>query len=86
MTIAHSRVSVGTAATVIAAASNMPQYVWLQAQGTASLYIGDATVTADTGFQIPKDQPVAFELAPQDRLFAISNASNGTAAVFRVTK
>ena len=86
MAISASRTTVGTAATVIAAASNMPQYVWVQAQGTATLYVGDANVTTTAGFQVWADQSIAFELAPQDRLYAISNAANGTAAVFRVVK
>jgi hypothetical protein len=89
MAVSTTRTAVGTAAVQIAGASNMPQYVWVQNAdyaGTTELFVGAAGVTTATGFRVWRDQTVAYELAPNDNLFAISSAAGGTAAVLRVTK
>lgn len=89
MSVSTTRTTVGTAAVQIAGASNMPQYVWVQNadwDGTTELYVGATGITTSTGFRVWRDQTVAYELAPNDSLFAISSAAGGTAAVLRVTK
>lgn len=89
MSVSASRTAVGTAAVQIAGASNMPQYVWVQNAdyaGTTEIFVGPANVTTSTGFRVWRDQTVAYELAPNDSLFAICSGASGTAAVLRVTK
>jgi hypothetical protein len=89
MSVNHSRTTVGTAAVQIAGASSMPQYVWVQNadySGTTEIFVGAANVTTSTGFRVWRDQTIAYELAPNDSLFAIASAAGGTAAVLRVTK
>lgn len=89
MSVSATRTAVGTAAVQIAGASNMPQYVWVQNAdyaGTTEIFVGAAGVTTSTGFRVWRDQTVAYELAPNDSLFAICSAATGTAAVLRVTK
>ena len=74
-----SQTTVTTTATLLVAADPHDQTVLLHsAQGAA--YIGNATVTASTGFKIDNGDKVTLPLGAYEALYAIT--SNGTDTVY----
>ena len=76
-----SQTTVTTTATLLVAADPHDQTVLLHsAQGAA--YIGNATVTASTGFKIDNGDKVTLPLGAYEALYAITSSGTDTVYVY----
>ena len=49
-----TQVTVGTSPTLVVAADNQNRHIYLQIVNTATIYVGDGTVTTDNGMPLEK--------------------------------
>jgi hypothetical protein len=79
MTIVNNVVSVGTAIVQIASPDDNPQIIMLHNHDHSSnedLFIGGPSVTAASGFHVPKTETITVHLAAGDSLFAVSDSGS----------
>lgn len=79
MAVQHAQVTVGVAATALnvgAKADNMVgKSIVARNRGTASVFLGDATVTTGTGFELGVGESVTLDLADGEVVYGIAAAN-----------
>lgn len=76
-----SQVTVTTTATLLVAADPHDQTVSLHA-ATGACFIGNASVTASTGFKIDNGDKVTLPLGAYEALYAITSSGSDTVYVY----
>lgn len=76
-----SQVTVTTTATLLVAADPHDQTVVVHA-AAGSCYIGNASVTASTGFKIDNGNKLTFPLGAYEALYAITSSGSDTVYVY----
>jgi len=76
-----SQTTVTTTATLLVAADPHDQTVLLHA-AQGAVYIGNATVTASTGFKIDNGDKVTLPLGAYEALYAITSSGTDTVYVY----
>ena len=72
MSIAASRVTVGTTPTLLATGAVGASWVYLHApSGGNTIYVGASDVTTAAGLELSKGAPIVFWLAETDKLYGI---------------
>ena len=72
MSVAASKVTIGTTPTLIATGLNGASWVYLHApSGGNTVYVGASDVSATTGLELSKGAPIGFWLAETDKLYGI---------------
>ena len=75
-------VTVGTTPTLIVAADNLNRTIYLQIVNTATIYVGDSTVTTSNGMPLEKHSaPHAFVLPIGQTMYGIVTSQVGTAVL-----
>lgn len=75
----NAQVSVGTTATVLVAATNFDQTVWLHSSGGV-VYIGDSSVTSANGYKLDNDDKMQLLVGDHEGLWGIT--ASGTNVVY----
>jgi hypothetical protein len=89
MTILHSQVTLGTAATEIVGHDNMPHDVILHNMTKSSneyIYFGGSAVSTTNAPHIDPGETIQFTLGPEDRLFAVSDPAGLVVGVMDIRK
>lgn len=92
MTVVNRQVTLGTAATEIVGADNMPHHVFISNNATPGgeegatnfVFLGASGVTASTGAKLVPGQSVNLRMEPSDRLFAVSSPAGIVVSVLDV--
>jgi len=66
-----SRVTVATTATLLYTAAAGGSTVLIRNAGSASVFLGDATVTTSTGFELVASDALSLPLGPNDTIYGI---------------
>lgn len=75
-----THVTVGTTPTLIVAADDQNRHIYLQIVGSATIYVGDSTVTTANGMPLEKHTaPHEFFLPIRQTMYGIVTAQVGTA-------
>ena len=75
-------VTVGTTPTLIVAADNLNRTIYLQIVTSATIYVGDSTVTTSNGMPLEKHSaPHAFVLPIGQTMYGIVTSQVGTAVL-----
>lgn len=75
-----TQVTVGTTPTLIVAADDQNRYIYLQIVNSATIYVGDSTVTTANGMPLEKHSaPHEFFLPIRQTMYGIVTAQVGTA-------
>jgi hypothetical protein len=72
-----SVITVGTTATLLIAADNLPRVIYLHS-GTGSIYVGGSDVTSATGIHLPNGTTMQIDLPFNQTLYGITSASTHT--------
>lgn len=86
MAISTAQVTVSTTVTklsVVDTGSRADSSIAVAAPAGADLYVGDATVTATTGFRVPAGATFSGNLESGEDLYGVLASGSGTAYVFR---
>lgn len=83
MAATSARISVGTSAVTLAADVDSGAAL-IRNRGTGAVYLGDASVTSSTGFQVDPGETVPVDLFPGDTLYAVSASGSNVVHVLRV--
>lgn len=83
MAATTARISVGTSAALLAADADSGAAL-IRNRGTGAVYLGDASVTSATGFQVDPGETIPMDLYPGDALYAISASGSNSVHVLRV--
>jgi hypothetical protein len=89
MTIFHSQVTLGTAATEIVGHDNMPHEVILHNMTKSSnsyIFYGGSAVSTTNAPHIDPGETIQFTLGPEDRLFAVSDPAGLVVGVMDIRK
>jgi len=79
-----TNVTVGTTPTLIVASDDQNRYVYMQIVTSATIYVGDETVTTDNGLPLEKHtSPHEFFLPIKQTMYGVVTAQVGS-AVLRV--
>jgi len=73
--ISTAQITVSTTPVLLAQADTDGCLVILHTHANHGIAVGNATVTAETGFGLHSDQTVEFRLAPNDALYGIRTAA-----------
>lgn len=75
-----TQVTVGTTPTLILDKDNQNRWIYLQIVNSATIYVGDATVTTSTGMPLEKhSEPHVFFLPTDQKMYGIVTAQVATA-------
>lgn len=75
-----SQVTVGTTPTLIVGADDITRHIYLQIVDSATIYVGDNTVSSVNGMPLEKHgQPHEIFLQPRETMYAIVTAQVGSA-------
>ena len=75
-----TQVTVGTTPTLIVNPDDQNRYIYLQIVNSATIYVGDSTVTTSTGMPLEKHSaPHAFFLPLKQTMYGIVTSQVGTA-------
>jgi len=75
-----TQVNVGTTPTLIVQEDDQNRYIYLQIVNTATVYVGDSTVTTDNGMPLEKHNALhEFFLPFKQKMYGIVTAQVGTA-------
>ena len=75
-----TQVNVGTTPTLIVEQDDQNRYIYLQIVNTATVYVGDETVTTDNGMPLEKHNALhEFFLPFKQKMYGIVTAQVGTA-------
>jgi len=75
-----TQVTVGTTPTLIVNPDDQNRYIYLQIVNTATIYVGDSTVTTDNGMPLEKQQNLhQFFLPIKQTMYGIVTEQVGTA-------
>jgi len=75
-----TQVNVGTTPTLIVQEDDQNRYIYLQIVNTATVYVGDETVTTDNGMPLEKHNALhEFFLPFKQKMYGIVTAQVGTA-------
>jgi len=79
VTITNDQITVTTSATLIKAAADAGQGIYLRNRGDVGVFLGDSTVTKTSGLALPAKSDRSFSLAPDEALYGV--VGSGTAVV-----
>jgi len=82
MAFESARVSVAQTAVLLVSGNDYKFSV--RNRGTAAVYLGDATVTSATGYQLDAGEAVGLQVNPTDALYAIAATGTQTVHVLKV--
>jgi hypothetical protein len=75
-----TQVTVGTEPTLIVDGDDQNRHIYLQIVNTATVYVGDSTVTTDNGMPLEKhSEPHEFFLPVKQKMYGIVTSQVGTA-------
>lgn len=75
-----TQVTVGTTPTLIVSSDNLNRYIYLQIIQSATIYVGDSTVTTNTGLPLEKHSaPHEFMLPLGQTMYGVVTAQVGSA-------
>jgi hypothetical protein len=78
-----AQVSVGTTATVLAAATDFDQTVWLHNSGGGVVYLGASNVTTSNGYKLDNGDKLTVTVGDSEALYAVTASGTQTVAVLR---
>ena len=87
MAVSAERVTVGTDPTALnssARGNRSGSGILLRNRGAASIFVGDADVTAATGYEVPAGDPLAVDLEEGEVVYAVTAAGTVDTHVLRV--
>lgn len=74
-----SVVSVGSTATLICAADDIPRTIYVHNAGGAKIYVGGSTVTTTTGYHIGNNESADFFIPVRQTLYGVvASGTNDT--------
>lgn len=76
-----SQVSVGTTATVLAAATDFDQTVWLHNSGGGVVYIGAANVNTSNGYKLDNGDKMELPVGDHEALYGVTASGTNTVCV-----
>ena len=80
--IKSTSVTVGTTPTLIVDADDQNRHIYLQIVTSATIYVGDSTVTTDNGMPLEKHTaPHVFLLPIKQKMYAVVTSQVGTAVL-----
>jgi hypothetical protein len=85
MPIDTGQLTVGTTRVQIDGTSVSNFKIVLHNSGSNAIYLGNETVTEDTGFNLHANSTVILELPPLTHLFAVSRSGNHDLTWMRIT-
>lgn len=75
-----TQVTVGTSPTLVVEADDQNRYIYIQIVQSATIYLGDSTVSTSTGLPLEKHSaPHEFFLPLKENLYAVVTAQVGSA-------
>ena len=75
-----TQVTVGTTPTLIVDGDDQNRYIYLQITNSATIYVGDSTVTTSNGMPLEKHgEPHEFFLPIKQKMYGVVTAQVGTA-------
>ncbi len=83
MTFTSRHITIGTAAVAIGTATPKNTHeLTIESNDNKTVYLGDAAVTVEGGFEIVKNAVVPVKIANGDILYAISNVTDAVISVY----
>jgi hypothetical protein len=76
-----TQVIVGTTATVLAAATNFDQTVWLHNSGGGVVYIGAANVSTANGYKLDNGDKMELPVGDHEALYGVTASGTNTVCV-----
>jgi len=76
-----SQVNVGTTATVLAAATDFDQTVWLHNSGGGVVYIGAANVNTTNGYKLDNGDKMELPVGDHEALYGVTASGTNTVCV-----
>jgi len=76
-----TQVSVGTTATILAAATNFDQTVWLHNSGGGVVYIGAANVSTTNGYKLDNGDKMELPVGDHEALYGVTASGTNTVCV-----
>lgn len=76
-----TQVIVGTTATVLAAATNFDQTVWLHNSGGGVVYIGAADVSTANGYKLDNGDKMELPVGDHEALYGVTASGTNTVCV-----
>ena len=76
-----TQVSVGTTATILAAATNFDQTVWLHNSGGGVVYIGAANVSTANGYKLDNGDKMELPVGDHEALYGVTASGTNTVCV-----
>ena len=81
-----SQVNVGTTATVLAAATDFDQTVWLHNSGGGVVYIGAANVNTTNGYKLDNGDKMELPVGDHEALYGVTASGTNTVCVLTQIK
>jgi hypothetical protein len=76
-----TQVIVGTTATILAAATNFDQTVWLHNSGGGVVYIGAADVSTANGYKLDNGDKMELPVGDHEALYGVTASGTNTVCV-----
>lgn len=76
-----TQVSVGSTPTVLAAATNFDQTVWLHNSGGGVVYIGAANVSTTNGYKLDNGDKMELPVGDHEALYGVTASGTNTVCV-----
>jgi hypothetical protein len=76
-----TQVIVGTTATILAAATNFDQTVWLHNSGGGVVYIGAANVSTANGYKLDNGDKMELPVGDHEALYGVTASGTNTVCV-----
>ena len=76
-----TQVSVGATPTVLAAATNFDQTVWLHNSGGGVVYIGAANVSTTNGYKLDNGDKMELPVGDHEALYGVTASGTNTVCV-----
>jgi len=76
-----TQISVGSTPTVLAAATNFDQTVWLHNSGGGVVYIGAANVSTTNGYKLDNGDKMELPVGDHEALYGVTASGTNTVCV-----